>query len=305
MLGLKQELYDVLVDLPPSYSKDAPEKIYPKITLSSQHQASQKQAKPIPIKATQRDVRRYLVLREGLKDLPRSNSSPDDDEDDFDNSSTFSSSSLIEPLSWPLLAYTSFIWWASAGEKGAGRSEDEEEQDSKLLSPDNDSVYTPGGRRNSISYQERDDRTREIALITYFRRLTTQIFTVLFDIVSRQDDGEDDDEGGNTTTSDEVGISSRSEDDFRDDLVGPSTANAALTDTEPLLPGGRSATADSSSPSDDEEIVPITTEDMRQMGLDPWSESDRVFVEELLCVWWGRKGQVQGGRVRCCGVRIL
>ncbi|EEP82221.1 predicted protein [Uncinocarpus reesii 1704] len=293
VLGLKPELYDILVDLPPSYSKDAPEKIYPKLLFSSPH-STPKDQKQIGIKATQRDIRRYLTLRGGLNVLPRAGAAADDAED-FDNSSTFSSNSLVEPLSWPLLAYTSFIWWASAGEKGAGQSDEEKEQDARLLLPDDDSVYAPGGRRGSVSYQEPDSRTQEIALITYFRRLTTQIFTVLYDIVRRQDQ----DETESAEETDEVDTPSHSGDEYQDEPEESLLIDANQQDTDPLLDARASARCN------DDEIVPITTEDITRMGLDPWSESDRRFVEELVRVWWSREGQVQGGKIRCCGVRIL
>ena len=55
------------------------------------------------------------------------------------------------------------------------------------------------------------------------------------------------------------------------------------------------------------ELPPIYvgSEDMIRMGLDVWSEGDRRFVEELLELYWGRKADVQGGRIECCGVRIV
>ncbi|KMU72132.1 hypothetical protein CISG_00441 [Coccidioides immitis RMSCC 3703] len=300
-----QELYDVLIG-PATHHipKDAPEKVYPKLMLSPLHPLTPKDSKQIRLKATQRDVRRYLTLREGLNVLPRDDAANEDEEEEFDNSSTFSTNSLVEPLSWPLLAYTSFIWWASAGEKGAGQSDEEKEQDAKLLLPDDDSIYAPGTRRGSISYQERDDRTQEIALITYFRRLTTQIFTVLFDIVSRQDE-ERSENAGESSGLDEVGspIPPGDEEEYRDEPEEPLIIHANQEDSQPLLnnrPSGRGKLGDG-----EDEFTPITTTDMAQMGLDPWSEADRRFVEELVQVWWDRKAQVQGGRIKCCGVRIL
>ena len=51
-------------------------------------------------------------------------------------------------------------------------------------------------------------------------------------------------------------------------------------------------------------IVFVASEDMARMGLDIWSEADRRFVKELVDFYWGRKAEVQGARVECCGVRI-
>lgn len=51
--------------------------------------------------------------------------------------------------------------------------------------------------------------------------------------------------------------------------------------------------------------VVVEIDDMTRMGLDIWSVSDRAFVEELVEFYWGRRAVVRGGRVECCGVRVL
>ncbi|PGH12023.1 hypothetical protein AJ79_04532 [Helicocarpus griseus UAMH5409] len=304
VLSHKSDLYDILVTLPPPYSKHAPAKIYPKLTLSPPHPTNNKQQKPITLKATQRDARRYLTLKSGLHELARGESgSAVDEEDDSDNSSTFSSTTIVEPVSWPLLAYTSFLWWASAGEKREDVSEGENEQDSRLLLIDNDNAPNPTypgnlSRRGSIALLDHSNhQPREIALITYFRRLTTQIFTVVSDAIARQDQssGVDDD---NYDRND----SARLEDDdvSNPDVDDHSTLDASASLNEPLLPS--SSRHDS---PDDDEIITITSSDMTEMGLDAWSASDRAFVEEFVGVWWGRKAQVHGARINCCGVQIL
>ncbi|KAL8789966.1 MAG: hypothetical protein Q9213_000852 [Squamulea squamosa] len=55
----------------------------------------------------------------------------------------------------------------------------------------------------------------------------------------------------------------------------------------------------------EEDIIVVEVDDMARMGLDIWSESDKVFVEELVEFYWGRKAVVKGGRVECCGVRVM
>ncbi|KAK2825755.1 hypothetical protein FQN49_007398, partial [Arthroderma sp. PD_2] len=194
VLGLRPELYDVLITLPPNYSSQAPEKTYPKLSLSPRTAAGQQRdpkAKSIPIKATQRDTRRFITLRDGLNEFSRLGEISGPDREDSDNTSTFSSNSLVEPVSWPLLAYTSFIWWASAGEKGAGPSDEEAEQDAALLQVANDGTERIDDssntlyRRESMVVPDSNNMSQEIAIITYFRRLTTQIFTILFDIITR------------------------------------------------------------------------------------------------------------------------
>ncbi|OAX85077.1 hypothetical protein ACJ72_00549 [Emergomyces africanus] len=279
VLGLKPELYDVLVNLPPAYSKHAP------------------QQKPISLKATQRDARRYSTLKIGLRELSRgdSDSVMDDDDDASDGISNFSSSSIVEPVSWPLLAYTSFLWWASAGEKREGASEGENEEDTRLLLIENDNApnltYPSSlSRRGSIALLDQSShQPREIALITYFRRLTTQIFTVISDVIARQDDNAAETESALAPEDDGSNL----------DLDEHSILDATTSLNEPLLPS--SSYHDTSSG----DIITFTSSDITEMGLDTWSASDRAFVEELVQVWWGRKAQVHGARINCCGVRIL
>ncbi|KAK2839218.1 hypothetical protein FQN49_006356, partial [Arthroderma sp. PD_2] len=56
---------------------------------------------------------------------------------------------------------------------------------------------------------------------------------------------------------------------------------------------------------DEDDIITITSSDITNMGLDAWSHADKVFVVELVNVWWGRKAQVEGSHIQCCGVRII
>lgn len=305
VLSMKADLYDALVTLPPPYSKDAAEKAYPKISVSTPITGKQKQPQTVQLKATQRDARRYAILRKALHHLS-SHSQPDAHDDDSDAASTYSSSSIVEPLSWTRLAYTSFIWWASAGEKRDGLSAEEEEQqieqDTRLLA----SIETLSGHftgslgRRNIQPDETAKQPPEIALVAYFRRLTTQIFVTLSDVIARHDnedlDNLPEDDPGDPPYQDE------------DDENDPSTVGARQTiqndddDNAPLL---RSRDRSHKDGTTADEPVKITSEDMTEMGLDAWSGTDRIFVEELARVWWRREARVDTARIRCCGVTIL
>ncbi|KAL1860893.1 hypothetical protein Plec18167_003825 [Paecilomyces lecythidis] len=296
VLTMKSELFDVLVTLPPPYSKDAAEKVYPKLNIKEDGSASQKSPQQITVKATQRDVRRYLNLRDGLRHLGRDAVSQSSNaDDDSDASSTFSSSSIVEPLSWPRLAYTSFIWWASAGEKREGLTEEEEEQveqDTSLLaSVDSLSNSAAGSlHRRSVQLDQLGNQPQEVALVAYFRRLTNLIFTTLSDAVARQD------------ADDETETSYRDEPADEDDETVLINRQSTDDDQTALLSESQRRRADR---DDDLEPVTITSEDMAHMGLDAWSEADRVFVNQLLELWWGRKASVDGTKITCCGIRIL
>lgn len=299
VLATKTDLFDILVTMPTTHSPKNPHKTFPKIEIVHRVDAQPRATKLVTLKATQRDARRFVLLRDGLRRLPsaesRQNEEPTDNIDD--SASTFSSSSIIEPLSWPRLAYTSFLWWASAGEKRTGLSEEEEEQDEQdtNLLPNN--VGQAGGPGSLLSHPglqlNEIDQPREIALIAYFRRLTTLIFTTLADAVARQDAMDE---------SNEIPPAGEYRDDpdgGYDDAETEAESFSADRDTNPLLP------ASSNDKAEDLPPVSITSTDISEMGLDMWSATDRVFMEELLQVWWGRRADVNGTRIRCCGIPIL
>lgn len=299
VLAMKQNLFDVLVNIPSNAIHGAPNRTWPSITTPGK----------TDLKASQRDLRRYRTLRQCQKrskamssaTSPYADSSETaiedqpttDDTDDqlpllpssfpepFDDASSTMDEKLIEPLSWSALAYNSFMWWASAGEKRTDLDE-EAERDAALWRDFNAyadamGASTPGSsrsrRRSSASTSHRPITTTvpaamsvlegsavpEMAIIGYFHRVTVTILGTLAVVVDQQDGELRDHEGGE---SDRVG-------------------NSGLS------------------------TVYITGEDMARMGLDVWSDADQRFVEELVELYWGRHAEIQGGRIECCGVRIL
>jgi len=276
VLGSKSSLYDVLVTIPPSYSKQAKEKVWPNMQTSE----------GAVMKASQRDLRRYRILKQELRrssvrsrgaspyNLRKqpSNYSGDDQvtllpienaQETFDDASSTSDEKLIEPLSWSALAYSSFMWWASAGEKRADLNE-EIEHDAALFRDFNE-YSTTGSTRPRSSSLRRDGRSPnlwvgmmmdgtsgapEMAIIAYFHHLTELILGTLAQLVDASD-----------------------------------------------APGeGEESSGD--------EVLFVGSEDMGRMGLDVWSDGDGRFVEELVEFYWGRRAEVQGGRIDCCGIRI-
>lgn len=304
---MKSDLYDALVTLPSPYSKDAAEKTYPKISVLVPTTGKQRQPQTAQLKATRRDARRYAILRKALHQLSPDNHQPDENDDDSDAASTYSSSAIVEPLSWTRLAYTSFIWWASAGEKRDGLSEEEEEQqieqDTRLLaSVESLSAHFSGsiGGRNTQP-EDTAKQPPEIALVAYFRRLTTQIFVTLSDVIARHDN-----EDLDTLPDDDLANPPYQDDDDDDDGHEPSAVLARQSiqddDNSPLLPSRDRSHKDEST---SDGPVKITSEDMTEMGLDAWSATDRIFIEELARLWWRREARVDTARIRCCGVTIL
>ena len=286
VLATKPELYDVLVRLPPSHARDAPSKIYPEIKRSHPSLATS-YTKATQIKATQRDARRYRNLRYNLQRRSSEESEevigehPDIRSKSPERApSTFSASSVVEPTSWSHAAYTSLIWWASAGEKGSPSEQEEAEieEDQELLSQDN-------AKNEASPWPPTEDQSgkpsTELAVITYFQRLTSLMVSVLSDAIERQD--RPDQRGGRS----------------RDPQDSEEQENE--NEEQPLISSEEREDADI---GEREDPVDVTNEDFSHMGLDPWSVSDRQFVEEMLQLWWGRRANSRGGRIECCGIRL-
>ena len=280
VLSVKSNLYDLLVTLPNRASTASPAQTWPTMITSSGQE----------VKASQRDLRRYKTLRQSQQrsaDLAglvspyptTSTSSMTAVEGDADDESTRllpaatavhndvsddAAEQLIEPLSWSALAYNSFIWWASAGEKRTDLDE-EAERDAAMFRDFNAYADTPASskpRRLSspspatpIGLGE-GAAGSEMAIIGFFHRLTVSILSTLAEVVDSHD----------------------------------------------AEPGEREL---GNSENEEKSPVYVSGDDMVHMGLDVWSDSDRRFVEELLELYWGRKATVQGGRIECCGVRLL
>jgi len=293
ILAQKPHLYDTLVTLAPPHSARVTEKSWPRL--------SSKQSPEI--KATQRDYRRYRTLRRDLHTynsirLPNASAIADPEaspalpelnqQETFDDASSTIDERLIEPQSWSALAYSSFMWWASAGEKRTDLDE-ESDHDSALLREfqgRSESAYgkspqwtmSANGMLNSPGAGLAEDVGLEMALIAYFHRFTSLMFRVLAEVV----------DSGNDNAP-----------DFRDD-------NEMGNDDS----GSQQATGADSRAEEDEMLlqengkVYVSSEDLMRMGLDVWSESDRKFVEELIGLYWGREAVVEGGRVECCGIRV-
>ena len=282
ILSLKPHLFDTVVTIPPSYTKQGKEKVWPHIEVK----------KGTEIKASQRDLRRYRILRRELRRFPsihsphasgRSNTDQisnlpfENTQETYDAASSSLDYQLAESQSWSALAYSSFMWWASAGEKRTDL-DGEEDHDAALLrhldSYIDGSPNRPRSAKKSPGWSpgiEGADMTPgalEMTIIAYFHRLTTLILKTLSDIVDMSNHSDTDGDG----IPDTDGASAQR----KPDDGNPDYADSVL----------------------------VTNEDMSRMGLDVWSESDREFVRELIAFYWGRKADVRGGRVECCGVRI-
>ncbi|KAG4430636.1 hypothetical protein IFR05_013885 [Cadophora sp. M221] len=289
ILAMKSTLYDVLITMPPLYSEDANEKVWPKI----------ESPQGIEMKATQRDLRRYQTLRWGLSrhvspppspaDRRRSSSELAEPEAPRTASSSTSlprdvpmldlpdTDHIVEPSSWSALAYSGFMWWASAGEE-RGDSEEEADADASLLSglalsppspsasrrPRSQSAVSIASKGKGGARGEDLSAKQEMAIIAYFHRLTTQILTTLSDIVDATDS-----------------------DDEREDEQATLNQSAEEVDENETGPA-----------------VHVSSEDVVRMGLDVWSATDHQFIQEVAKEYFGRRAYVEGRNVDVCGIRI-
>lgn len=268
ILSEKKDLYDILVKFPSQQYSNR------KIQWSEMRTSEGKE-----IKATQRDLRRYRLLRSELSSgthvQPQyRDESGDEDENEDTNpiaplvraSTTHLLSEVkevdpgdylvCEPVSWAAMAYNGFMWWASAGEMEAWESE-EARADGQLLDeiPEASELVRqirPTTADSSTSDQEgamRERMAEATVLTAYFHRLTTRLLQPLADLVEDADD----------------------------------------ETVEGVAEGG----------------IVVGSEDVRAMGLDVWSPADRLFVSEAAELYFGREAKVNEGEgMRICGVKV-
>lgn len=312
ILAMKDTLWDMLITMPPEPASSSSSPSTPHATNQNRAWPTVEYPRGTSVKATQRDLRRFNALRAGLVRLAASAAEQEPDSPGSETSAVrlFSSRShrlvkdeqdeavdeLIEPMTWTALAYNGYMWWASAGEQL--RSEEQEEfcRDAALLADLAPAPHTPvsgprsaascelasesisplAGRRgaagttNGISTPEA--RT-ELAIIAYFHRLTTQMLSILTDLVESTDEA----------------YPSRYRDEEDAETEGEDEAEALLNNG--IV--GLEASA-----------ITIDSHSLETMGLDVWSAADAGFVQDLMASYFGRPARIEGKGVEVCGVRV-
>jgi hypothetical protein len=273
VLASKPDLYDVLVLMPKSEAQQAATKVFPRVVLSSPELT--KAFPKAGIRATQRDAHRFSHLLRSLHCFEHGEVAATDSDVSSvmsDTSSYSVNKEVIEPSSWSRVAYTSLIWWASAGDRRTGFVEGEENEGERDLA--------------LLHGQEEEDQTREVAVVGYFRRMTATIFTTLASAIARADGGE--------RSSEEY----RDDEEEEDEEEGEGSTSPVVGSTQEE---NQALLADQSEKAE----VDINHEDMIEMYLDSWSASDKKFVEEAVQLWWKREAIVRTASIECCGLRIL
>ncbi|KAH7170198.1 hypothetical protein EDB81DRAFT_155278 [Dactylonectria macrodidyma] len=295
ILAMKDTLWDMLITIPPEYSSNATERVWPVVECPRGQ----------PIKATQRDLRRFTSLKNGLERLslatPNFGTAPDSPNSEPGVRLSSQSArvvrdprddaveAIVEPLTWTALAYNGYMWWASAGEQLRSEEQEEASRDAALLAdfvpspmamprPSSQSETLTGSLSSLASTRRTasDDTNEariELATIAYFHRLTTQLLSVLGDLADSQEgpytDGDEDDE----------------------DLSQRSAENV------PLHPGDVDF-------DNDADAIRVDTHAVENMGLDVWSDGDALFVSELSIKYFGRSARIESKGLEVCGVRV-
>ncbi|KAM7215790.1 LCHN [Rhypophila decipiens] len=202
ILAIKEGLWDMLITLPPNYSSNAKERVWPTVECP----------KGVPVKATQRDLRRFRSLRKGLERIapvaapavpPQPSSQPENHSPQSEATETSSpqtsairlsqqslsrpgtsgedssgarrsavaavdedADKIIEPSTWAALAYNGFMWWASAGEQRRSDEVDESTHDMGLLADLAPSPITMPQRKSSFSRPEVGPLSESISSLT-------------------------------------------------------------------------------------------------------------------------------------------
>jgi hypothetical protein len=265
---MKPKLYDIVIEMPSSHVGHEDGNKRPIMKASGDKKE---------IKATQRDWRRYRLLRRALRPLRRlaqpvgdikSDETADEDDETpllrslttlNDDDDSDDETDAVEGSSWSELAYSSFLWWASAGEQDE-RLLEEERIDIDMLGGLDELVHRIADLKRYKDDQEvespssipvddpsKQDARVEMEIISYFHRLSKSIFD---------------------------------------------TCSEVLTNSAPEYD------------ADTEDTPRVDWVALRSMGLDGWSNADRDFVHGFFDLWFEREVRVDTLGVECCGVRI-
>lgn len=362
IIAMKDDLWDVLITMPPPHATNAKGKVWPIV----------ESPKGVPVRATQRDLRRFRTLKAALRRLAAAGNVVDESEGggDYDETarpanlshrqSRISMSSIrtgaltgdgddadvladaaekiVEPMTWAALAYSGFMWWASAGEQRRSDEAEEQAHDNALIAdllpapsmhhqaapgqqqPQQQKQRRPSGSFNVTAVQggtgdsitsltarrgttvdglipacgdggEEDRARTELAIITYFHRLTAGVLSTLAEVVEAAEEdewvppGDRRREGGGGEGEDEA------------EGEGEGESDRLLRD------GGR---------SDEEEEgeavlrppVRVDSDALAAMGLDIWSDADAEFVRQGMSRYFNREAKVEGKGVELCGLRV-
>ena len=315
---MKEGLWDMLITMPPPHTVNARQRIWPQVECP----------KGVPVKATQRDLRRFQSLTKGLARieaamrqsgeaapetpgiLPSRTSVETARPYEFLPPGVEEMDKIVEPITWAAIAYNGFLWWASAGERRRAGELEEQHQDAALLADLGGPMRPRPRSRPSSSGPDSQGQTQMADSLASLTQ--TSVHT-------------DDDSAAQAQAHLELAVVAYfhrltttfisvladiidSTDD--DDLMGLDP-----DDLDVLEPAALAATGTSDDQTGEEERrllgsgnsrgwVRVDGDALSAMGLDVWSKADAAFVKELTARYFSRRAHVQNRGVEICGVRV-
>ncbi|TGZ83163.1 hypothetical protein EX30DRAFT_354353 [Ascodesmis nigricans] len=285
-----------------------------------------------PFSASKNTPQRTQEGRAGVDDDVDGNVEDDEDEDDDDEPPNIEET--CEHLTWREIAYTSFIWWASAGENtrsGSGAcSLDEQDMDQLVpypplpqnpLSPQppqRSQSRSPSPAHSTSSEHESNDievRHRRPPPRPIIHRDPTQGMTmhalpgpeldliayfhqftsrIIKTLANAVEAADNGDDNHDDTEDDNYDLA----------LAYGSGDEGEVADGYGDERRGLLGAQAGVSVEEDRrgESVYVSVEEMEEMGLDRYSKADASVVGEIVGKWWGREVEVQRWRFTCCGV---
>ncbi|GME82202.1 unnamed protein product [Ambrosiozyma monospora] len=219
----------------------------------------------------------------------------------------------VEPVTLRELVCKGLTWWATAGESTSQYITEDKFQ-IELDTFDNDGLFLSSNTNNNSNISRVRTGSTSIGgpassfkltsfnsdagvtttasnvevligLVGYFQKLTIRMFNIMIDIINN-DLADISNEYNLRQGTGGVIASSTPTDDVSS---SPSFADDSDDEERGLL-SGSNAVASSENPKP----LWIELHDMYEMGLDPYSDSDREFLVEFVKVWWNRDVKIGG-----------
>ena len=265
ILGEKKKLYDLLVEMPTQNT--APGHTWPKLRTPDGEL----------VKATQRDLRRYNSLRKELRRIERSTSAGrqyrDTESDSLDGSQE-EDAPLVRPEK-QLLEDDSDVLQAAEAE---------------IVQPES---WTAAAYKSFMwwaSAGEMDAWEADEAMVD---QSLLQDLPDFSNIAGSEHEAD--------TADDEVELTESAH------RVATILVAYFHRVTEAIL----QTLADNIEHADDdteegyeEDPIEVSNDDMRRMGVDPWSTGDRQFVQNIISLYFKREACIEDNSVNMCGLRL-
>lgn len=277
ILSMKTKVYDIIIEMPPEQRNDVQQKLWPKMKTNAGTE----------IKATQRDLRRWKILQQELHHVRNNSYREYHDDQDDDDETDGDDTALLQH-------YKSISSINSTG------SVEEPEYDDKMIESMSWSQLAYNGFMWWASAGEQDTSGGEDA------ERDRQVMGDLSEFVPlspRAHRGSNEtQEAPSEPAAADAGIQTAIIAYFHRLTSGIISTLAEIiesADDEERADG-----SDSDHEEGDIKGVFVGSDEIMQMGLDAWSETDGAFAREMLRMYFGRDATVRGAGIDCCGLRI-